>query len=112
MRQLIAILGFLAMLVTLSGPIAALAATPCHEVSMVKMAMADDAAPCKAADKACAEPCLDATHCKSQCGSIMVFLHADPDNRALPPLAAKLHVASSEQPTGTTSPVDGPPPRI
>jgi hypothetical protein len=41
MRHLMAILGVLAMLVTLSGPVAALAVpVPCHDASMAKMTMA------------------------------------------------------------------------
>ena len=112
MRHLIAVLGLLAMLVTLSGPVAALAATPCHDAAMAKMAMTDDMAPCKAAAKVCAEPCFATTNCQSQCWSTASLARVDPDDHILPLFAMKLRVAKSEHPPGATSPVDGPPPRL
>jgi hypothetical protein len=113
MRYLMAILGVLAMLVTLSGPVAALAVTPpCHDASMAKMAMADDADPCESAAKACPEPCLAAGNCQSQCGSAVSFVGADVDEPVSPLFTMKLHVTGNEQPPGTDSPVDGPPPRL
>lgn len=113
MRHLMAILGVIAMLVTLSGPVAALTArVPCHDASMADMAMADDMAPCKTAAKPCAEPCLAAGGCQSQCGSTVPYLAADLDDLALPQIAMKLHVAEGEYPPDADSPVDGPPPRI
>lgn len=113
MRYLTAILGVLAMLVTLSGPVAALTAPPpCHEASMAMMAMGDDAAPCKPTAKMCLEACLAVGSCQSQCGSVVPFVRADVNNVASPLLTMKLHVTESNQPPGTDSPVDGPPPRI
>ena len=113
MRYLMAILGVLAMLVTLSGPVAALTVkAPCHDASMAEMVMADDMAPCKPAAKACAEPCVAVGNCQSQCGSTAPFVGAGSDDPASLLLTMKLHLAPSEQPPGTDSPVDGPPPRI
>jgi hypothetical protein len=111
MRYLTAILGVLAMLVTLSGPVAALSVrTPCSDASMV--AMADDMAPCKPAAMTCADNCLAASNCQNQCGSWVPFARVEQDDFASPHFAALLHVAQNEQPTGTDSPVDGPPPRF
>lgn len=113
MRHLMAILGVLAMLVTLSGPVAALAATaPCHDASMAKMAMAgDDMPPCKPAAKACAAPCLAVGNCQSQCGFAAPLVRIDPDDLALPLFEMKLQASADERPPGTDPPVDGPPPR-
>jgi len=108
-----AILGVLAMLVILSGPVAALTArAPCHDASMAEMAMADDMAPCKPAAKACAEPCIALGNCQSQCGSTVPFVGIAPEDPASPLFTMTLHMAVSQQPLGTDSPVDGPPPRI
>jgi hypothetical protein len=113
MRYLTAILGVLAMLVTLSGPLVAFTVrVPCDDASMAQMAMADDMKPCKPAAKACAEPCLAAGNCQSQCGSPVPFVRADLEGQAWPLFTMKLHMAESEQPPGTDSPVDGPPPRF
>lgn len=113
MRYLTAILGVLAMLVTLSGPVAALAAkAPCHDASMAEMVMADDMAPCKPAAKACTAPCLAAGNCQSQCGSPVSFVRADLNGLTSPLFTVKLHMAEGEHPPGTDTPVDGPPPRI
>lgn len=107
-----AILGVLAMLVTLSGPVAALTVKPpCHDASMAEMAMADDAAPCKPAAKTCAEPCLAAGNCQSQCGSTVPFVGVGSGDPASPLFTMTLHMAVSQQPLGADSPVDGPPPR-
>jgi|GEM_PF-4940534 len=74
--------------------------------------MADDMAPCKPAAKACAEPCLAVGNCQSQCGSTVPFVGIASDDPASLLFTMKLHMAVSQQPPGTDSPVDGPPPRI
>jgi hypothetical protein len=114
MRHLMAIVGVLAMLVTLSGPVAALAMrVPCHDSAMAKMIMTgDDMVACKPIAKACPAPCLAAGHCQSQCGSVAPFVQVDRDDLALPQFTTKLRMTEDEQPPGTVSPVDGPPPRI
>jgi len=113
MRYLTAILGVLAMLVTLSEPVAALAVkAPCHDGSMADMVMADDMASCTPAAKACTEPCIAVGNCQSPCGSPVSFVSSDLNGLALPLFTLKLHMAEGEHPPGTDSPVDGPPPRI
>jgi hypothetical protein len=114
MRYLVAILGVFAMLVTLGGPVAALAVpVPCHDASMAKMTMAgDDMVPCKPAAKACAVACLISGNCQSQCGSVAPFIQVHRDDLALPLLAMKLQAAGDERPPGTDPPVDSPPPRL
>jgi hypothetical protein len=111
MRYLTAMLGVLAMLLSLSGPVAALAATaPCPD--MGTMVMAGDIAPCKTAAKSCADPCLASGKCQTQCGSAVPCVAADLDDFALSPFTVKISVAVGEQLSGTISPVDGPPPRL
>lgn len=108
MRFLMAILGILAMLVILSGPVTALAMTaPCDE-----MAMAEDMPPCEPAAKTCAGPCLAVSKCHSPCSSVMPFVGAEPGDIVSPLLAGNLRVADIKHPPGADSPVDGPPPRI
>lgn len=110
MRHLATILGVLAMLVSLTGPLAALAAmAPCEDASM---AMMDDMAPCTSAAKACAVTCPAAGNCQSPCGSTLPGLSADVDGLASPLFMNKLRMALSVAPPGADSPVDGPPPRI
>lgn len=110
MRGLIVILWLFAMLVPLSGPVAASAvAAPCDDASMAEMVMADMES-CTAKD--CVAPCLATGICQNQCGSAVPLLRIDPDYLVSPILAVKLHVTESEPPSGTGSPVDGPPPRI
>lgn len=113
MRYLTAILGVLAMIATLSGPVAALTAVaPCDQAAMAKMVPASDMGPCKPATKACAEPCLAPGLCQSNCGSALLFIKVDPEDSIASLLKVKLTVEASEQPPGTASPVDGPPPKL
>jgi hypothetical protein len=114
MRYLMAILGVLAMLVTLSGPVAALAVSvPCHDATMARMTMGGEGmATCNPAAKTCAAPCLAAGSCQSHCGFVPHFVQIDCGDLALPQFSMKLYVIEDEQPTGTESPVDGPPPRF
>jgi hypothetical protein len=108
-----AILGVLAMLVTLSGPVAALAVSVPCDAAMAKMTMAEDGmATCNPAAKTCAAPCLAAGSCQSHCGFVPPFVEIDSGDLALPQFSVALQVSEDEQPSGTDSPVDGPPPRF
>jgi hypothetical protein len=112
MRYLIAILGVLAMLVTLSGPVAALTATlPCHHESMAKAAAAHDAKPCMPKAGTCSQSCPAAGYCQSKCGPTAPFARAHAGERASLLLTMKLLIAASVEPSGTDTPVEGPPPR-